>query len=294
MYVERGRDGREQYHDPLDYMDRFMDGGAWPSWKNPGDWTERDFDRLNEVMTNLNDRSQGRRMRGHGPGAAWMMQPNDYGQRCSMQQDGPPWDPDLDDMIARQVRKVARQYDRRFRNLNDMMFGSAQERMEDRFKETLFKHFRQFQQNGGMGMNGMGMSGMQSMGMQGMQMPGMMNQNMEPGMANMMPQQYATMGGFPGGMAGGYGGMPVSNMMPGGGLGGHMNGYGGGMYGRSLGPRRRGAFRGQLGHGRGPRMGFDGDEIDDEDVWGGGGGLHPGRGRGHPDMFDGAGYGDGE
>ena len=331
MYVDRGMDGRERYHDPLDYYGPFMNGGALPSWKDPRSWTEQDYDRLKEVMTNLNDRVLGQQMRGWGggggmPGMPGMMWPGSFNPKRHMFVGESPWGSNMYD-IAAQVQHIKRHYDRRFKRMNNVLFGSEEDHMRERLKQGRFKHMQEFLQtmNGGFGANGMGMNGMGvngmgmnemgtngmgrnrmgMKGMEGMQMPMMMNQDMDPMMANVMRQKLAEMEGMHGmhgmgGGYGGYGGMPMNHMAhemhPGGGWGGHMNGFGGGMGGGGF-ERRRPAFRRQSFGRPGMRNpGWSDDGLDDEmDMgWGGRGGFprNPRR-RDDGDFFDG-GFGDGE
>lgn len=315
--MERGGNGQEQYYDPMNYIGPMMMGGGWPgSWKSPQDWTTRDYDRLGDIMTEWLNRQRGRQTGGPWvPSTPWMMgdnyqMPFPSGRR----QYDAPCGPDIASMMAR-VEALANEYRNHIGDLNDQLYGSLEERKEERWKQRQFKLWREFQNmamNGGIaGMNG-GMAGMNGglanmNGLPGinMQMPGMMNQNagmagmhgmmapgmgMGVGMGAMMPQQFGAMGGMPG-MGAGLGGMGMNGMMPGGALGGQMNGLGDDMYG-GVGGLGGGRRRGRP-FGRG-RLGGLEDELDDDFAGGFGGcrGLF-GRGRrGDDDAFF-AGY-DGE
>ncbi|KAI6830159.1 hypothetical protein KC340_g18440 [Hortaea werneckii] len=84
MYVERGGDGREYFHDPMNYMDGFMMGGAgggtggsdgnvgggcgagslFPPgiMQSPDNWRLKDFERLNQVLLEYWNRLRGQQM----------------------------------------------------------------------------------------------------------------------------------------------------------------------------------------------------------------------------------------
>ncbi|KAI6877593.1 hypothetical protein KC360_g9101 [Hortaea werneckii] len=80
MYVERGGDGREYFHDPMDYMDGFMISGAngmgsgglgghaggslLPPGilQSPDNWRLKDFERLNQVLLEYWNRLRGQQM----------------------------------------------------------------------------------------------------------------------------------------------------------------------------------------------------------------------------------------
>lgn len=78
MYVERGGDGREYFHDPMNYMDGFMMGGAGGMgngggggggsllppgiMQSPDNWRLKDFERLNQVLLEYWNRLRGQQM----------------------------------------------------------------------------------------------------------------------------------------------------------------------------------------------------------------------------------------
>ena len=317
MYVERGGDGRERYYDPMNYIGGMMSGGGWPmTWKSPQDWTTRDYDRLGDIMTEWLNRQRGRQNGSWGPNyaAPWMMGGGDNfrvpspGGRSS--QHGTPWGPDMARMMER-VEEMAESYKAHLRDLNDKLYGSEEDRREERWRDRQFKLWREFQQmamNGNMsGMNGNtgGMNGMPAAAMN-MQMPGMMNQNAAmqgmPGMApgigmgfgNMMPQQFGAMNGMPNGMGGTCGGMGMAGAMPGAMPGpgmGQLGRYGDDMYGGGggFGPRRGRPFRRR---GLGLEDDFD-DDLDGGGRFSGGRGMFGRRGRRDDDGIFG-GFGDGE
>lgn len=272
-YVERGGDGRERFHDPFDYMDRFMTGGGWPMpWKDVQNWTTRDYDRLGEIMAEYHNRLRGRQMGTWGAMPPWMtmmpamMMADDLRSPCHPRRHrrGGPGRTEYDGFVE-WVEQLARDH----KKLREAVYGSDAELREEQYKRRLQKHYQEMQQqamNGGM----FGMNGLNTMG--GMGMPGMMNPNMGMGMGmgGMMPQQFAAMGGAPG-MAGapgmsGMGAMGMNGMMPGAGMPGagmpSMNGFGDDMLGGGLGGGlgRRGAF-GRTSRRRGLPMA---DELDDE------------------------------
>ena len=305
MYVERGGDGKENFHDPMEYMDRIMSGGSgWPgSWKDARDWTTRDFERLGDVMGEYENRVWGRRMGGvptHGGGGGGMTPAmmtmmmmaagDEYGgsgggggryRRRSGQFSVEMW---------KHLQRMVRENHEQLRELSDAVYGSDAERRQELARRRMFKLWQDFQQQGMSGGGGMGGNGMPGAGGMGMGM----------GMPGMMPNQFGGMGG-PAGM-GGPPGMGMNGMMPGAGGMGQMNGYGddmlagGGLGGGGLSGRRGGAY------GRGGRKGGArgigwGDDLEDEFGLGLGDGRGDGRGfnggrRRDDDWLDG--YGDGE
>ncbi|KAK3718186.1 hypothetical protein LTR37_005301 [Vermiconidia calcicola] len=307
MYIERGGDGRERYHDPLDYMDRIATGGGWPgSWKHPRDWTTKDYDRLGTIMQELYHRQRGKQM--GGIMSPWMMADElggggrcgsgmaspTYGRRGHAMpmpmpvHDGPTWE-DLE-----------RVYGARLKDLQDKVYGSEENAREERWRAKQFNLWKEFMGayggGAGAGAGGMGMGAMGAMnGLQGMQMPPMnpnmgmgMGQGMGQGMGpGMMPQQFGGGMTMPPGMGGGFGGMPPMNNampnMPGGGFG-QMNGFGGDeMFGGGPGGGAFGGRRGGGGFGRNRRFGGGrGIGWDDQydEGFGAGGGFGGGGGRG--------------
>ena len=284
MYVERGGDGRERFYDPMNYIPGIMQNGAWPgSWKSPQEWTTRDYDRLGDIMTEWLNRQRGRQMGGFGGHMPWMTGDNyrgpSFGRYGSY---GTPWGPDMARMMNR-VEEMADSYKAHLRDLNDKLYGSEEDRREERWRERQFKLWREFQN---MTMNN-GAAGMNGMPPMNVPMPGMMGQNLG------MPGMGVGPGGMLG-MGGGLGGMGMNGIMPGAGLGG-MNGFGNDMYGGGLGSRRRGKPFRDRGRGRFGDLGLE-DELDDDF----GGGLRGRRGffGGGREMRDDdgvfGGFGDGE
>lgn len=323
VYVERGGDGRERYQDPVDMMGEFLmgnGGGAGMPWKNPGEWTVRDYERLGEVLNEWQVRERGRRRQ---PSAAGMMGGGGgmYGQS--------PWDGGggggrrrrthpswgeferMQESVEDKMRRMAEEYQRHLSERDSLLFGSVDDHRREQYRNNMLKTLQEIlpqlsqmmaaQQMGGGGGNmnmGMGM-GMQNGMQNGMPMPG-----------------FGAMGGVPGapgmGMQNGGMGMQGMGMNPmmnpmaaaamAGGAGMGMNGpmmQGGGMNDMGGG----GGF-GRRGRGRRERPFRE----DFEDEFGGFGGAGAGgragrsfrRGRKanwgeeDDDMLGGMGGGDGE
>lgn len=271
-YVERGGDGRERLHDPLDYMDRFvMGGGGWQMpWKDVQYWTTRDYDRLGEIMTEYNNRLRGRQMGwwgggGGGPAMSppWMnmmpammmademrsgsRSPRGFGRRGGMS----PYD----NRWSKMFNTIERQHEE-LEQIKDQLYGSEKEEREQAFRQKQMPMFAEILQAM------MGMSALNNMGAQngmypnmgGMPMGGAMPQQF-PGMGGMTPQQQqyaAAMGQNPMGMPG---------MMP-----SQYNPLAGGMGDPRLGGGLGGGIGRRSGLGRSRRRGLTlADELDDDD-----------------------------
>lgn len=334
MYVERGGDGRERFHDPQDYMDRFMMGGGWPSsWKDPGEWTTRDYERLGEIMSEYQNRMRGRQMSPWGAmpfvgmaGAAlpaMMMgadspfkMPREH-HRTSRRSS---WEHEIMQRIKR-MEEIAKEYEERVTGMSNHLYGTDAERQEEMYKRRQNKLWQEFQQaqmgmpmggGMGMGMGGMPMGGNPMMAQQaGLGMPGF--GGVGGGMGAMGMPGYG--GGGMGAMGGlgGFGGMnPTQGMgrrasMMGmgdgemlGGLGGMAGGLGGGMGGGMGGLGGVGGMGRRGGRRARRNISLGDDEAEDDDFgggFGGGGGMgrRARRRRGGFDEGDFfAGFGDGE
>lgn len=307
-YVERGGDGRERYHDPFDYMDRFMMGGGWPMpWKDVGQWSTRDFDRLGEIMSEYNSRLRGRQMGEWNNLPSWMSMMPAMMMADEIRSSNSPRRHRRShrsghsgyDGIMNNTDRIVRSHGQRLNDLENDCYGSEAQDKEEQYKRRQMKLWEEFT----LRMNG-GTYGMNAMG--GIGMPGMMNPNMGMGIGGMMPQQYTAMGGVPGMSAmggapnmaamGAMGGMNGMNgMMPGAGMGA-MNGFGDDMMSGGLrGAGRRNGF-GRAGRRRGLTMADDLDDDFDDILGGRSRRRRPGRRWGaHPgDLDDDLGGIDGE
>ncbi|KAK5114782.1 hypothetical protein LTR85_010095 [Meristemomyces frigidus] len=290
MYVERGSNGQERYHDPYDYINnRMLTGGGLPGdWKDPGEWTVRDVDRLGGILSEYNRRAQGQPQMfgGVGGGAAPWMGP--VTQVMPWMAGGPgggvgmpavammmrmadnpflkmprdnhrsnrrsSWEDEIMQRIKR-MEEIAKEYEERMTSMRNHLYGSDADRQEELYKQRqnkLWQEFQQAQMQSMMGMggvvNGLGGAGIGGMGM-GMAMP-----QGNPMMA--APQGFAGGGGMCQGMQG-FGGMGQM-----GGFGG-MNGMGGFGMGEGaagmMDPRQAqmmGSMGGMGGLGNGGGMGF--------------------------------------
>lgn len=304
VYVERGGDGGERYQDPVDMMGEFLMGGgtgAGMPWKNPGEWTVRDYERLGEVLNEWQMRERGRRRNPSAGIPAMMGGGNVYGSS--------PWDGGggggrrrrthpswgeferMQETVEDKFRRMAEEYQRHISERDSLLFGSASDHRREQYRNNMLKTLQEIlpqlsqmmaaqQMAAGNGMNmgmgmpgGMGGGGMAGMGGvtagppgMGMHGVGMQGMNMNPMMNPMV------------GAMGGGGGMGQMNtpMMP------NDFGGGGGFGRRGRGRRERpfredfeeefGGFGGGGGRAgrplrRGRRGGGWGD--DDEDMLGG-------------------------
>lgn len=268
VYVERGGDGRERYQDPVDMMGEFlMSGGGnmGMPWKNPGEWTVRDYERLGEVLNEWQARERGRRRNPSTGNPAMMGGGNMYGPspwegggggggHGRRRRAHPSWGEfeRMQETVEDKFRRMAQEYQRHISERDSLLFGSASDHRREQYRNNMLKTLQEIlpqlsqmmaaQQMSGGGMNmGMGMG----MGMQnGMPSGG-------------IPGTGAGMGAGPGppgmGLHGGAGmqGMQGMNMnhpmmnSNGGGMG-YMNpammpnDFGGGGGGGGLGRRGRG------------------------------------------------------
>ncbi|KXT14812.1 hypothetical protein AC579_9649 [Pseudocercospora musae] len=143
VYVERGGDGSERYHDPMDMMSNMMMGGmSSMPWKDPSLWTVRDFDRLGEVMGELYNRERGRGMDRSGPYPTWSMppeqpQPWDDGGGRRRRSNRPGWTEY--NRLEEQFRHMYDEY-MRHRNENDsVLYGSDVDRRKDQYRYNMLK-----------------------------------------------------------------------------------------------------------------------------------------------------------
>jgi len=292
MYVERGGDGRA--YDPFQYMDQMLAGDGdsplFPAgWKDPREWTTRDYERLGDVLSEYYSRARGRQMMGGmaGPlspfgGEEWM-RPRSEGRRHHHSHRR-RWCNDYESV--EDFMKDWQRSQEFLRQMDSTMFGSEEERRKEAWSRALLRMMREaqvkeMQQQQQNGMAGVGMAN-PMMGMQGMQGLGPMGAGMG-GFGGMNPM----MGMGPMGAAGGM----MSPAMQGGDMLGAMGGSGGGGgFGGGGGMGRRNGF----GRPRRRNIGF-GDDLDDE--FGGGGGGFGRRGRARRDRWeddDMFGFGDGE
>lgn len=248
MYVEQGGHGRDQYHDPFDYMDRYAMGGALPAnWKDPREWTTRDYDRLGEIMAEYSNRQRGRQMCGSWGGGSpfsgnspFSMMGDDFGGsgsggggsgRGSRRHRGPSWSDfeTLRENMQDTYRRMADTYKKKLEERDTWYMGSEadlrKERFENRMCEILqsgmAKRMGVMNQMGGAGMNPMAGMGMNAMGGGGGGLNPMGGGNMNlMGGVGMNP-----MGG--GAMMNAMGGMPqMGGAMGGGAMPGAMGGLG--------------------------------------------------------------------
>ena len=265
-------------------------------WKDPRDWTTRDYDRLGEIMSEYKSHKRGRQTAPRNVPPPWMspamppamMMADGYTSDSPYVRHRRGQPPDRDAMVAR-LERIVEAHEDRMNNYEDTMYGTGHERREHQWRQrqyALWQEFQQAAQSQGMGAGMAGMNGVW----------GTMNPNMGMGMGmqGMVPaQQFGGMGGAPG-MAG----------MNGMGMNGGMHGpgmdpiYGGGddmMGAAGIGARPRRML------GCGGRPGFrrvDFDELEDNfgDGIGRREGLRGRRNRQFPgdDDFYGEDYGDGE
>ncbi|KAK4502191.1 hypothetical protein PRZ48_005616 [Zasmidium cellare] len=195
VYVERGGDGRERYHDGFDMMSQLMNGGGgggWPAWKDPSQWNIRDMERFGEFFGEWQMREVGRRAKMHGLGGG-----GGYG--------GPGVGRgEFDRMQAEmeeRFRRLGEEFSRGNEERDAFLFGSERERRKEMFQGNVLRMIQEMwpqlaQMAAAQGGGGMGMG-----------VPGM-------GMGMQPPPPYGGFGGLP--MGGG-------NMSMGGGGGGGMN-----------------------------------------------------------------------
>lgn len=217
MYVERGGDGRERWHDGFDMMSQLMNGGggggggSWPAWKDPSQWNVRDMERFGEFFAEWQGREMGRNARVQGMGMPGM---GVYGGGGGVGRG------EFDRMQAEmeeRFRRLNEEFSRGNEERDAFLFGSERERRKEMFQgnvlrmlQEMWPQLAQMAQMGGASGAGVagGMMGMPGMGM-GMPGMGMQPPPPYPGFPPAMP-----MGGGPNMNMGGGGGMNWMGGMP--------------------------------------------------------------------------------
>ncbi|KAK6388206.1 hypothetical protein LTR65_008048 [Meristemomyces frigidus] len=247
MYVERSSDGRERYHDPYEYMDRWAAGGGGlpGDWKSPGEWTTRDYDRLGAILSEYTSRVRGRQQMRGGGGGAWMgpIMPYMAGMTGGLGGGGgggggmpaaammmgmagadnpffkmpreqyrshrrSGWEDEIMQRMQN-MEKIAKESEERMTGMSNHLYGSDAERQEEMYKRRQIKLWQEIQQAQMQGMMGIGGAGAGGVGLGGAGMGGV-GMGMPQGGMPMMPVQAMGMGasqGFAGG--GGMGPMGI-------------------------------------------------------------------------------------
>lgn len=159
VYVERGGDGRERYHDGFDMMSQLMGngngmGGVWPAWKDPSQWNIRDMERFTEFFSEWQNREMGRKGRVNGaagPGGIYGYGGGGVG-RGEFER--------MQSEMEERFKRMAEEYARGNEERDAFLFGSERERRKEMFQGQIWRMIQEmWPQLASMASSGGGMMG---------------------------------------------------------------------------------------------------------------------------------------